>query len=76
MEPSYVGIDVGKAHLEVCVRDGGRERSLRVSNTAGGCRGLLKQLSKYNPAMIAMEATGGYERRAWVQLATSGLPVA
>jgi transposase len=77
MEQCCAGIDVSKAGLEVMVREDGEERqAFHVSNTDSGCRSLTKQLSKYRVGMVAMEATGGYERRAWKHLAEVGFPVA
>jgi transposase len=72
-EPCYVGIDVSKATLDICTSDGAawQEANDDVSMTA-----LRKRLMALAPALIVLEATGGYELRAAAALAAAGLPVA
>lgn len=53
-----VGIDVGKASLDVAIE--GRPRVMRVANSAAGIRKLVRQLAQV-AARIVVEATGGYE---------------
>lgn len=54
-----VGIDVGKAALDVAID--GRQGVLRVANTAAGIRRLVRQLARLPGARVVVEATGGYE---------------
>ena len=54
-----VGIDVGKAALDVVIE--GRSAVLRLANTATGIRKLLRLLAKLDQARLVLEATGGYE---------------
>ena len=76
MEQSYVGIDVCKKRLEVVVRGGDiATPSFHVANTEGGCKSLVDKLTGYSVAMVALEATGGYELKAWERLAEAGIPV-
>lgn len=55
-----VGIDVSKARLDVFVRPAGVRFS--VANDVSGRRALLERLAGYRVEVVAMEASGGYER--------------
>lgn len=70
----FVGIDVSKDHLDVAVRPDGTHR--RVPNTDEGLDQLVALLGPVGPALIVLEATGGYQRRAVAALSLAGLPVA
>ena len=70
----FVGIDVSKATLDVALRP--EEQTWSVSNDAKGIAKLAKALSKRLPALIVLEATGGYEMSAVVALVEAGLTVA
>ena len=59
-EPSpFVGIDVSKAHLDVAVRPD--DTTFRVGNDPAGLVELIARLAPLGPALIVVEATGGYE---------------
>jgi transposase len=68
-----VGIDVSKARLDVACSDGADAWS--VENTAAGVSALVPRLQALRPALVVLEATGGYERAAVASLAAVGLPV-
>lgn len=68
----YVGIDVAKATLVVCVQPG--DRTFTVANTATGHRQLLAVLKPLAITRLVLEATGGYERLVWQRLCRAGLP--
>src|SRR5690606_31341209 len=68
-----VGIDVAKATLDVAVLPS--ERPWTVANTGPGVRQLVQQLRGRHPALVVLEATGGYERVLVAALAAAGLPV-
>lgn len=70
----FVGIDVSKDHLDVAVRPNGTHR--RLPNTDDGFDQLVALLEPLGPALVVLEATGGYQRRAVAALALAGLPVA
>jgi transposase len=75
----YAGVDVSKGRLEVFVRRGeAREEgeSFAVPNDEAGIDELLARLEKVAPALVVLEATGGFERPAAAALAASGLAVA
>lgn len=72
--PLYVGIDVAKAHLDIALRP--HTASWRVVNDAAGIAHLIARLDALHPALIVLEATGGYERPLVVALTAAALPVA
>src|SRR5258707_9321223 len=72
-EPGFVGIDVGKAHLDVHVHPSGE--AFRVTRDPTGLDDLVDRLRAGAPALIVLEATGGYERVVVAALAGSSLPV-
>lgn len=80
----FVGIDVSKDKLDVCVKvteaDGSLSPAKRAAktwtaaNTEAGCEALMRRLADLEPSKIAMEATGGYEQRVFRALRAAGLP--
>ena len=54
-----IGVDVGKANLDVSVSEG---PVVRFDNTKPGITKLLKYLGSHNATLVVCEATGGYER--------------
>lgn len=71
---SVVGIDVSKDHLDVHRLPDGTTR--RFDNTPSGHAALVAWLEPVAPALVALEATGGYERPVVAALSLRGLPVA
>lgn len=71
--PVYVGMDVSKATLDICVSDG---QTWQVPNNDQSMDELRARVAALQPALIVLEATGGYELRAAAALATDALPVA
>ena len=71
---SFVGIDVSKAHLEVCVAPD--QQTFSVPNDAGGFRTLRRRLPEPGTALVVLEATGGYQRAAAAALLDAGHQVA
>lgn len=69
----FVGIDVHKDTLEVCVDS--REEHWECSNDAGGIEALLTTLQGLAPELIVVEASGGYERRLVTEGYAAGLPI-
>lgn len=70
----FVGIDVAKDRLDIHVHPSGER--LSVATDEAGLAALVSRLQALAPALIALEATGGYEIDAAVALASAGLPVA
>ena len=74
MNEAYVGIDVSKKKLDVCVRPSGEAFS--AENTDEGIAGLAVRLKALGPRLIIVEATGGYQAAVVGALAVEKLPVA
>lgn len=70
--PVFAGVDVSKYRLDLSV---GR-RSFSVTNDAAGVKQLLSRLPKTGVGLVAVEATGGYERLLVSGLLSSAAPVA
>jgi transposase len=70
----YVGLDVAKHHLDVCILPRGER--LRVATDEAGLADLRARLEGLAPALIVLEATGRLHRRVAAVLAAAGLPVA
>src|SRR5262247_159712 len=71
--PLFVGIDVSKSELVVASRPEGNASI--VGNDEGGIQDLLQQLRLRSPALVVVEATGGYERALVAALAAAGIPL-
>lgn len=72
----YVGVDVSKERLDVAFRPTGGSRCW-FANDPAGIDGLLSRLLENDhPALVVLEASGGYERPAAAALAAARLPVA
>jgi transposase len=74
MSAPVVGIDVAKDHLDVHVRPAGL--TVRLPNDDGGVADLTARLAAAGPALVVLEATGGYEAPVAAALAAAGVPVA
>lgn len=72
-EECFVGIDVAKDQLDVYLLPDGE--ALEVANDASGIASLVEQLTRWQPTLIVLEATGRYETHVVVELAAAGLPV-
>lgn len=72
-QPIYVGVDVAKRTLEVGVRPAGA--SFSESNDGPGCARLAQRLAGLQPALVVLEASGGYERALVGELSTAGVAV-
>lgn len=74
MEGVFIGIDVAKDRLDVAVRPGGAV--FAVARDGEGLEHMVGQLAARKPALIVLEATGGYETVVASRLAAAGLPLA
>lgn len=76
----YVGIDVSKRSLDVCIlREDDRQEggeSFVVSNDQEGVQEMLARLEGASVELAVMEATGRYEHLAATMLAASSISVA
>jgi transposase len=69
----YVGIDVSKDRLDVAVHPTGE--AFAVARDTAGIDALAERLAAPGIAMVALEATGGYETVVAASLTAAGLPV-
>ena len=69
----YVGIDVAKADLAIDSRLA--PAPWTAANDAAGIREVVARLAALGPALIVLEAPGGYELALVAALAAAGLPV-
>lgn len=72
--PCYVGIDVSKDHLDVHLRPTGE--AFRAGTDEAGVAAVVARLVGAGPALVVLEATGGYEAPVAAALAAAGVPVA
>jgi len=71
--PRFVGIDVGKDHLDVHIRPDGT--AFRAAADPAGVAGIVARVLDARPERVVLEATGGYEAAVVAALAAAGLPV-
>ena len=69
-----VGIDVAKDKVDACIRRFKLQQTF--PNNPQGHRKLIAWLRKYQVGKAVMEASGGYERRAFVELWEKGISCA
>jgi transposase len=60
------GVDVSKARLDVCIEPGGMFASF--DNDTAGIAKLAAFCRQHGVTLVVMEASGGYERRAFLEL--------
>ena len=70
----FIGIDVAKDRLEVHVRPSGK--SFTVAREGEALAALVERLRGLAPALVALEATGGYETVVASAIAAAHLPLA
>ena len=70
----YIGIDVAKDWLDVALHPGGEH--WRAGHDPTGLAELVARLDGLAPALVVLEASGGYERPVLAALAAAGLSVA
>ena len=75
VEHNVIGIDVSKDELAIFV-DGPSERHFTCPNKPKDLKRLARDFKRLNPAVIVLEATGGYETAAAIALAEAELPFA
>lgn len=73
-EPHFVGIDVSKDRLDVHIVLS--RQSFAVARNGEGLDRLAGELRALGPALVVLEATGGFEVTVAAALAGAGLPLA
>ena len=74
MARDFLGVDVSKEKLDVCLLPGGEVWSF--ANDPNGHAQLIAWAHSLREALVVVEATGGYERPAMFALQDAGLAVA
>jgi transposase len=74
VKKTICGVDVSKAKLDVCIEPG--HRFANFDNDAAGIAELAKFCRENAAELVVMEASGGYERRAFVELWGHGISCA
>jgi transposase len=74
MTKTYVGIDVSKRHLDVARSP--HTQAWRVDHNEAGISAIVARLKELAPALIVLEATGGWETALARALTEAHLPVA
>jgi transposase len=70
----YVGLDVAKRHLDLDTSPATTAR--RFAHDEAGLSALVAHVRTLGPALVALEATGGYEADVAAAVALAGVPVA
>jgi transposase len=70
----FIGIDVSKGRLDVHVRPSGE--AFAVARDEAGLDDLATRLRTLAPALVVLEATGGFEGIVAAALAAAELPLA
>jgi transposase len=65
------GADVSKAELDVCIEPG--HRLAHFKNDTAGIAELAAFCREHAVTLVVMEASGGYERRAFIELWENGI---
>ena len=71
---SYIGLDVSKNYIDLHQLP--QKRGARFTYDPEGISKLITYLKRRNPALVVMEATGGYETNVAAEVAAAGLNVA
>ena len=74
MKKTICGVDVSKTKLDVCIEPGHRLASF--NNDTAGIAELAAFCREHVVTLLVMEASGGYERRAFVELWEKGISCA
>ena len=72
--PCFVGLDIAKDRIDVCVRPSGDH--WHADQSEAGVAQLVLRLSALTPTLVVVEATGGYETAIVTALAVAQVPVA
>jgi transposase len=66
----FVGIDVAKHRLDICILPTGERHA--VPHDYGAMPALIRRLVELHPKLVCLEATGGLQTRVAGELAAAG----
>jgi transposase len=66
----FVGVDVSKKHLDVCIYPEGK--TFKITNDKDGFEKMTKEISRYFVDIVVCEASGGYEKAMAKYVAKKG----
>jgi transposase len=72
--PAFVGIDISQDNLDVACAEAGPVE--RHANNAAAIAALVEHFQAHPPALVVLEATGGFERPLLDALLDADIPVA
>lgn len=72
-QPVFVGIDVGKAQVDVARSDS--DEVWTLGNDEKGLQELVRRLKAIDPELVVMEATGGFEFPAAAAIAAADIQI-
>ena len=72
-QPVFVGIDVGKAQVDVARSDS--DEVWTLGNDEKGLQELVRRLKEIDPELVVMEATGGFEFPAAAAIAAADIQI-
>lgn len=73
-EKMVVGVDVAKSSCAVCIMDAAEKVLKQFSRDSKKYPEFIKDLVKLKPALVVLEATGGYEKSLVVKLSKAEIP--
>lgn len=74
MEQIFIGIDVSQDRLDAHVRPSGE--SFAVARDSEGLAALIERLRAFDPYLVVLEATGGFEVTVAAAVAAAQIPLA
>lgn len=72
----FVGVDVSKGWLDLAVRPEAEGSHARYPNDEQGIDSVVGWVREVDPALVVLEASGGYERAVFSALSEGGVPAA
>ena len=73
-QKTNIGIDVSKRSFDVFIHETNEYKTFNMINAE--IKKAVKWIKKTDPKLVVLEATGGYENRLTVELASAKVPVA
>jgi len=69
---TIIGVDISKNYFDIYVLTSGK--TMRFDNNTRGIKKFIKYITPLNPTIVAMEYTGGLERKVFFALQNNNIP--